>query len=230
MNATITPDDDGPGNLWRYSAYQLYIKKYNQLVLAVGRIDPTLTELLDCWVEENVPSEGNTVPSQQKYFYSGTHANLSILKSILENRIGLKKDRIVALTDFFRVNLRKALHDSPQREQEIQDAVETLLIGRGLAKGSDYDRESGHVKIANKHSIPDFIFPRLNLALEIKLSKDERKSKAIVDEIAADVVAYKQAFTNVVFIIYDLGSIRDESEYILGLPVPEGVSVIIVKH
>lgn len=230
MNTAIAADGDGPGNLWRYSGYQHYIRKYNQLAHAVRDLDPKLTVLLDSWIEDNIPSEGNTVPQQQKNFFVGTHANLSMLKSLIENRIGLKEDKIRALTDFLKANLRKAIHNQPDREQQIQDAVETLLIGRGLQKGLDYDRESGHVKIANKHSIPDFILRKMDLAIEIKLSKDERKSKVIVDEIGADTVAYRQIFSKILFVVYDLGSIRDEVEYVTGLPVPDGVSIIVVKH
>lgn len=39
--------------------------------------------------------------------------------------------------------LRTVIFDKPQKEIEVQNAIEALLLGRGLNKGIDYDRESG---------------------------------------------------------------------------------------
>ena len=60
---------------------------------------------------------------------------------------------------------------SPDREVEIQNGIEVLIVGRGMATGTDYDRETGRVKTSGKESIPDFVFPNLKLCLEVKLSK-----------------------------------------------------------
>jgi hypothetical protein len=51
-----------------------------------------------------------------------------------------------------------------------------LLIGRGFTKGIDYDRETGRVKVSIKEVVPDFVFPKLGLALEVKLSTDKDKA------------------------------------------------------
>lgn len=120
---------------------------------------------------------------------------------------------------------------APEREAEIQNAVETLIVGRGMAKGTDYDRETGRVKTSGKESIPDFIFfPNLKLCLEVKLSKSAERLKAIVDEINADIRAYSTRYERQLYIVYDVGTIRDEAEFKSGLENAPGVSVIIVKH
>jgi DpnII restriction endonuclease len=74
------------------------------------------------------------------------------------------------------------------------------------------------------------IFPRLSLALEVKLARDKEKSRGIVDEINADIRAYSKSYASLLFVIYDLGSIRDETEFTQDLETTDGTSVIIVKH
>lgn len=230
MNTAATGSTDGPNNLWKYAGYKHFIRKYNQIANAAKEIDPKLTEFLDLWQEEKIPGEGDTVPAQQKNFHVGVHANLSMLRSLIENELGVKDDQIKALKDFLKANLRAALFEIPEKEKQVQDALETLLIGRGMQKGIDYDRESGRVKVAHKHSIPDFILLKLSLALEVKLSKDEKKSKLIVDEINADIQAYGKVYQKQLFVVYDIGSIRNELEFVRDLETGTGISVIVIKH
>ena len=132
--------------------------------------------------------------------------------------------------DFLQANLRRAIFVTPERELEIQNAVESLIVGRGMAKGTDYDRETGRVKTSDKESVPDFIFPNLKLCLEVKLSKSADKLRAIVDEINADIRAYSTVYERQLYIVYDVGTIRDEAEFKRGLENANGVSVVIVKH
>lgn len=98
----------------------------------------------------------------------------------------------------------------------MQDAVEQLLIGRGLFKGEDYDREVGRVKMSVKELVPDFIFLKLNLALEVKLVNSEARVKQLVDEINADIAAYSKRYRNLFFLVYDTGYIR----YVIRLRSP----------
>lgn len=64
----------------------------------------------------------------------------------------------------------------------------------------------------------------------MKLSKGKAKSKVIVDEINADIMAYSKQYSSLLFVVYDLGSIRDEVEFKQDLEKADSVSVIIVKH
>ena len=54
-----------------------------------------------------------------------------------------------ALTDFFQSHMRPAMMKQPENEKDVQDTVEALLIGRGLQKGQEYDRETGRVKMSS---------------------------------------------------------------------------------
>lgn len=216
-------------NIWKHSSYQTYIRKYNILVKEVASVTSG-TALLDVYDLDKVPTMGNTIAMQQKGFFDSVHSNLSILKAFLENKIGLREDKTLQIRDFLQANLRKAVFTPPEKEVQVQDVIEQLIIGRGMEKGVDYDREVGRVKVSIKEVVPDFIFQKLGLALEVKLSKTSTKSKAIVDEINADILSYSKEYKSVIFLVYDLGSIRDEAEFKSDLERSGAVSVIVIKH
>lgn len=227
MNQSLKASSES--DVWKYSSYQTYMRKYNSLVKEVAAVTSG-TALLDLYNLDKVPSMGNTLAIQQKGYFDSVHSNLSILKAFLENKTGLKEDKMLQIKDFLQANLRRAIFDRPDKEAQVQDVVEQLLIGRGMEKGVDYDRETGRVRISIKEVVPDFIFQKLGLALEIKLSKTTTKSKTIVDEINADIMSYSKEYRSIIFLVYDLGSIRDETEFKSDLEVNNVVSVIVIKH
>lgn len=145
-------------------------------------------------------------------------------------RVGSPPAGVASLIDFIQAKLRSAIFAVPDKEVQIQNAIENLIIGRSMVKGTDYDRETGRVKTSGKESIPDFIFPDWNLCLEVKLSKSADKLRAIVDEINADIRAYATRYHRQLYIVYDLGVIRDEAEFKRDLEGTPGISVLVVKH
>jgi hypothetical protein len=119
----------------------------------------------------------------------------------------------------------------PEKERDVQDVVEQLLIGRGMEKGLDYDRESGRVRYSSKEVIPDFNLLQLFTAIEVKLVKESSKIGPVIDEINADIVAYGKAYRILVFVVYDVsGCIRDGAEFRRDIEAADGVRAIIVKH
>jgi hypothetical protein len=230
MRNSMTSVSGDAANLGRYSSFKIFLRKYNDLVRQAA---PLLTNatMLDLFNLDNINGSAHYTWIQQKEWFDAGYSNVVLLKSLLEGEIGYAEDETHNLIDFFQANLRRAIFVTPEREAEIQNAVETLLVGRGMAKGSDYDRETGRVKTSGKESIPDFIFfPNLKLCLEVKLSKSGERSKAIVDEINADIRAYSTRYERQLYIVYDVGTIRDEAEFKSGLENAPGVSVIVVKH
>ena len=161
---------------------------------------------------------------------NGVFANVAIMRSILENKLDVKNEEIKNLKNFFIANLRKAVLKEPEIEEDIQNVIEQLLIGKGFSKGVDYDREVGRIKVSIKEVIPDFIFPKLDLALEIKFSKSKRKSKVLVDEINADIQSYSKKYSKLLFLVYDMGTIRDEGEFKNDLDNKDNIQVIIIKN
>lgn len=91
------------------------------------------------------------------------------------------------------------------------------------------DRESGKFEFSGKEYIPDFIIPKMNLCIEVKLLKEGRRSK-MVEEISADITAYKKQYERILFVVYDLGVIRDEVEFKRDIEMTDGVKVIVVRH
>lgn len=227
MNTLLDAED--AQNVWRFSNYSIYMRKYNELLEKIVR-KMKIDTIVDYFDLKKIKSPYDTIGIGQKEYFSTVHANLLILKSYLENKLDLKKDEITNLTNFLQSKLRSAIFETPKKEKNIQDAIEQILIGRGLVKGIDYDRETGRVKISIKESIPDFIFSKLDLALEVKFSNSTDKSKSIVDEISADIQTYSKRYTNLLFLVYDTGFIRSEDEFKNGIDNKNNIILIIVKH
>ena len=60
--------------------------------------------------------------------------------------------------------------------------------------------------------------------------KEGRKSK-IIEEINADITAYDKEYKRQLFVVYDLGVIRDEIEFKRDIEnAKDDIKVIIVKH
>lgn len=217
-------------NIMKYASYKTYMSKYQQIVQQVSDLVP-ITTIVGTWNLQQVKSSFETIGLIQQEYYEAVYMNLNILIAFIEHSIGLKADEIRGLRDFFQANLRRAVFNEPEKEKDIQDIVEQLLIGHGLNRGVDYDRETGRVKVSIKEVVPDFIIPRLSMAIEVKLSKTKTKSKVIVDEINSDIQAYGKKYSAILFIVYDLGSIQDEAAFKRGLETKDGyIQVIVVKH
>lgn len=226
MEHSFKPDADEE---YRYSSYHHYMRKYVQLVEHIGSQVP-ISVPLDVWDMAKLAPSHNMSPATQKELFEAIHANLSILEAFLIAKSDLPAEKSESLRYFLEANLRKAVFKEPSCEKEVQDAVEQLLIGRGLEKGIDYDREVGRVKVSVKEVIPDFILPPLQMAIEIKLSKTKAKPKALVDEINADIQSYSIKYERILFIVYDLGTIRDSNEFVKDLQRTPGINVVVVKH
>src|SRR5438067_732170 len=105
MSATFHTDQN---DVWKYASFKTYLRKCNELIRAVSAVTPIDTAV-DLYDLDRVPGSCDTIPLQQRELFSSAHANLSILKAYLENKIGIRNDRIQALTDFLQVNLRRAV-------------------------------------------------------------------------------------------------------------------------
>lgn len=221
--------EGGPSDLWTYSAYRDFARKYNQVVLEIAKTTE-LPAVLDTYDVDQIAGNASTLPFQRKEIFDSVYTNASLLKALLEGKLGVVDDAIDALRDFLKARLRSALFSPPSGERDVQDAIETLLIGRGLQKGEDYDREVGRVKVSAKEVIPDFVFPKLQLALEVKLIVAGARVRVVIDEINADIRSYSKQYRSLLFIVHDLGFIRDEVEFRQDLEGPPNVSVVVVKQ
>lgn len=227
METALHKED--PSNVWKYGGYKQFARKYNQIATEIAKKAP-LPPIIDLFDIDRIPGGGDTLAYQQKEIFESVYANASVLKGILESKIGVVEDERSALRDFFQARLRSAVFTLPNHERDIQNAVEQLLIGRGFQKGEDYDREAGRVKVSSKEVVPDLILMKLGLAIEIKLVSKSERIGSIIDEINADIGAYSKQYRSILFIVYDVGHIRDEIEFRRDLEHTPNVSVIVVKH
>lgn len=217
-------------NIWRFGSFRTFMMQYNELAQEFAGISPVARKSLKLFSLEKVKGQFDTLAMEQKSYCDSTLALLSILISVAEGELGARASELGNMINFLQSRLRPAVIREPERERDIQDVIEQLLIGRGLTKGVDYDREVGRVKVSSKEVIPDFILPKLALAVEVKLLRDAAKRSALIDEINADIQAYGKEYAYLVFVVYDLGGIRDEIEFKQDLHNDRNVFVVVVKH
>ena len=123
--------------------------------------------------------------------------------------------------------LRPTIHKIPEKEKEIQDALENLFI----ALDYDFEKEQVSFSYSTKSYKPDFTSDSLRTAIDVKLCKKPQDEKRIIDEINADIPAYKSRYENLLFVVYDLGCIRKVTTFISGIEkAHEKVFVRVIKH
>lgn len=157
-------------------------------------------------------------------------ASTRILLSSLEGTVDFVDVEVDNIENFISTKMRSNIFSEPVTELEVQNALEGLFLGRNLSKGIDYDREAGKFKFSDREYIPDFILPKLNTCIEVKLLKEKKRKSSIIEQINADITAYKKEYANVIFVLYDLGVIRDIIEFKRDIESIEGVKLLIVKH
>lgn len=133
---------------------------------------------------------------------------------------------IVKVLNLVEHKLRKVIRETPGKEHEVQDALENLLIGADVS----YSREAESIEYSAKTYVPDFSLHRLDLVVEVKLSARNGRDKEIIAEINDDILAYKTKYGNLLFVIYDMGFIRDVDRFCEKFEETEGVLIRIVKH
>ena len=162
----------------------------------------------------------------------GSRANSKIHKG--------RQDKHIPGTNNFKQ--QKANGKNPSILTENPNKLLREGAGKGISRGSTkevvdygrtigryYDRETGKFEFSGKEYIPDFIIPKLQLCIEVKLLRDGRKSK-VIEEISADITAYAKQYERQLFVVYDLGVIQNEEEFRRDIENAGNVKLIIVKH
>lgn len=122
--------------------------------------------------------------------------------------------------------LLKTIKDQPQNEEKVQDSLESFLIGAYIP----YSRETDSIEYSSKTYTPDFSIEKADLAIEAKICSRSGREKEIIAEINDDILAYKTEYGNIIFIVCDLGLIRDIDRFVKNFEDQEGVIVKVVKH
>ncbi|WP_066688434.1 PD-(D/E)XK nuclease domain-containing protein [Christensenella intestinihominis] len=212
----------------RYVAYKDMACIYNDFAEKV-RQKTKVASMFYTFKTDEMKGYMDTLWGEQKRIFEQVLIAAKMLYATLEGTLDFVDDEFDNLESFFGSRLRAAVHNKPEKEMEIQDVIEVLLLGRGLGKGTDYDRETGKFKFSGKEYIPDFIIPKLQLCIEVKLLRDGKKSK-IIEEINADITAYSKQYERQLFIVYDLGCIQNEEEFKRDIESMGNIKVLIIKH
>ena len=229
-NMIRTLNDSSTNVSGRYSSFKTYAKEHYFLACEVCKVLELTNERILYYDTGKMKGWADTVWPQQKEVIDGLVVYTDTLIALLEKEIDFIDDEYTNLENFIKNRLRSTIFTPPEKEKEVQNAIETLFVGKGWNKGIDYDRETGKFEFSGKEYIPDFIVPKLNLCIEVKLMKEGRKSK-IIEEINADITAYDKEYKRQLFVIYDFGVIRDEIEFKRDIEnAKDGIKVIIVKN
>ncbi|WP_101773800.1 PD-(D/E)XK nuclease domain-containing protein [Peptostreptococcus faecalis] len=212
----------------RYSCFKDMAHMYNDFAELARKLLRVPSMFYTFEVDKMPGWADSTWPAQKKTLEQ-VWVSAKMLYASLEGSVDFADDEFDNLENFIFSRLRTVMFDRPQKEVEVQNAIESLLLGRGLSKGTDYDRETGKFEFSGKEYIPDFIIPKLQLCIEVKLLRENRKSK-VIEEISADITAYSKQYERQLFVVYDLGFIQNEEEFRRDIENAGAVKVIIVKH
>jgi len=213
-------------NFYDYGGYPIYIEQYNVYQHLTVELFGDETQALfrpifpGSWV---IPSEENG--RMWRTHLENVAVRLGSLEAFLKTKLGDTDQRIQSISDLIEAHLRPSIFKDPCKEREIQDILETLFHVRDLP----YLREKGHIKYSTKTYVPDFTFDSLNLVVEAKLCNREGREKEIIDEVNADILAYKTKYDSIIFVIYDLGFIRDVGQFKADIEKNPNIYAIVIK-
>lgn len=213
----------------QYSGYKVYFEQYNKIAkLTVGLFGEEARQLFLIYDLKALPSMGDLLPMQMKSYCELALSNLTAITAYLYSKLGSTDKQIEGIIDLIQSKLRPAIFKPPEDERkDVQNALEIIFNARNLG----FRREKVHIPYSSKTYVPDFTFDSLDLAVEAKLCKAAGKEKAIIDEINADIPAYKTKYHNLIFVVYDAGGfIRDVDLFKSGIEDNSNVKVIVIKH
>lgn len=225
-----TLDDKVTKETGRYSSFKMYAAQFNNLASEVCmELEIPRRRFVEYQLNE-MPGWGDSLWPYQRQIIESVLMGTGFLLSHLEAATEFSDDEFSSLENFFLTKLRSVIFTKPTKEIEVQNAIESLLLGKGWTKGIDYDRETGKVMFSGKEYIPDFVVPKLNLCIEVKLLREGKRSE-IIEQINSDITGYGKQYERQMFIVYDLGVIRNEVEFRRDIEKSgDSIRVVIVKH
>jgi hypothetical protein len=111
---------EAPDDVWKYSSYGQFARKYNELVKLIGPL-VALAGPIDVIDLEKLPSIGSSYAMVQKQYFETVRANLSMLIAYVEEELGVTRDEIENLANSIAAKLRQAIFDTPELEIEVQN-------------------------------------------------------------------------------------------------------------
>ena len=218
----------GPDTYNLASGYVAYFEEYNRLVSEVirqcGNEAQQFFPLID---PSEFPSPQSVRADLWRSYLERAAARLRALAAYLRSRVAAPEKQVEAVYEVIETKLRPMMRtEKPEKESDVQNALESLLIARSL----DYERDKIRIPYSSKSYSPDFTLDSFDLAVEVKLCKEPQDEKRIVGEINEDIPAYSTKYRHIIFVVYDLGIIANVAQFRAGIESNAGVRVLVVKH
>ena len=121
----------------RYASYRDMAYIYNDLASIAKKFLKAPNDLFYTFNTDGMKGYADTLWGQQKIILEQVLVSTKMLYASLEGNIDFVDDELDNLENFIKSRLRTVIFQKPQKEVEIQNAIESLLLGRGLSKGSD---------------------------------------------------------------------------------------------
>lgn len=214
---------------FNYSSCKNFATFYNELANESKRFVNTSANYHEYQLSE-IKNVFNMTGIEQKILFESVFYSTKMLYATLEGLFDFMEDETDNLENLINKRFRSMFHEPPANEKDVQNMLENLFIANSYDKGIDYDRETGKFNFSGREYIPDFIIPKLKLCIETKILKEKKKRSKIIEEINADITAYSKEYDRILFLIYDLGVIRDEIEFKRDIEASGNTKVLIVKQ
>ncbi|WP_437934519.1 hypothetical protein [Sorangium sp. So ce341] len=122
--------------------------------------------------------------------------------------------------------LRPSFRAPPEKERDVQDAIEVILAAIGVK----FTRDQDTAPVGARAFKPDFVVPAEDLAIEVKLTGPKLSESDAQEQLSADIAAYRTRWKRLLAVIYDCGAVRDPARMRSENMTHFGVRVLIVKH
>lgn len=132
---------------------------------------------------------------------------------------------VLKIVNLLKRRLPRAFRGKPETDLDVRNGFETLLAGAEIA----YERGGQSIPGSGETCAPDFTFPDLQAALELKLCDGPDREVEIAAEINRAISACRAKYRQVVFGVYDLGFIREPDRFCGAFSGHEGVWVRVIR-
>ena len=163
-----------------------------------------------------------------RYFFAAIDEieKVSDINDLYKDKREDESNYLIKLLNAVNNKYRRLFQEEPKNEKDVQNIFENLLVGCDFS----YTREKERVVYSTKTYVPDFVLDDLNLAVELKICNRETREKEIISEINDDILAYNTKYKNSMFVIDDIGNIRDVEQFKSSFKAYENVIIVVAKH
>lgn len=141
-NVNRSLNDTGTAAPSRYVNFKLYAQMYNKIACESEKILGLPQNSFSAFRTNDMKDYMDTLWGTQKQVMEAVALQVGMLLTYLESATDFVEDEFESLSNFIRSKLRASIFSVPSKEIEVQNTIESLLIGRDMAKGIDYDRET----------------------------------------------------------------------------------------